>query len=51
MYLIYLVRTMKSAFEWLYSVMSICNKKVGTPYQRCTKMFDNALEECKVNNK
>ncbi|XP_025200427.1 DC-STAMP domain-containing protein 2-like [Melanaphis sacchari] len=43
-----LVRTIKSAYEWLYSVMNICNKKVGTPYQRCTKMFDNALEECKV---
>ncbi|XP_026805112.1 DC-STAMP domain-containing protein 2-like [Rhopalosiphum maidis] len=43
-----LVRTIKSAYEWLYSVMNICNKKVGTPYQRCTKMFDNALDECKV---
>ncbi|KAL4097578.1 hypothetical protein QTP88_022329 [Uroleucon formosanum] len=45
---IQLVRTIKSAYEWLYSIMNICNKKVGTPYQRCTKMFDNALEECKV---
>ncbi|KAE9542621.1 hypothetical protein AGLY_002532, partial [Aphis glycines] len=43
-----LVRTIKSAYEWLYSVMNICNKKVGTPYQRCTRMFDDALEECKV---
>lgn len=43
-----IVRTIKSAYEWLHSVMTICNKKVGTPFQRCSKMFDNALEECKV---
>ncbi|VVC30076.1 Dendritic cell-specific transmembrane protein-like [Cinara cedri] len=43
-----LVRTVKSAYDWLYSVMSICNKKVGTPFQRCTKMFDSALDECKA---
>ncbi|XP_050421370.1 DC-STAMP domain-containing protein 2-like [Adelges cooleyi] len=43
-----LVRTIKVAYEWLYSIMSICNKKVGTPFQRCTRVFDNALEDCKI---
>lgn len=49
-YIFILVRTIKSAYEWLYNVMSICNKKVGTPYQRCTKNFENVLDECKVSN-
>ncbi|XP_050526772.1 DC-STAMP domain-containing protein 2-like [Daktulosphaira vitifoliae] len=44
-----IVRTIKLAYEWLYSVMNMCNKKIGTPFQRCTKVFDNALEDCKVS--
>lgn len=38
----------KSAFQWLGSVVNICNKKVGTPFQRCMNVFDDAIVDCKA---
>lgn len=42
------VHVIKKAVSWLGSVVSICNKKLGTPFQRCMKTFDDAIEDCKV---
>lgn len=39
---------MKSAFEWLGSIVSICNKKLGTPFQRCEKVFEGAVADCQA---
>ncbi len=38
----------KTAFGWLKKITSICNKKLGTPYERCIVVFDQAIEDCKV---
>ncbi|KAK9505278.1 hypothetical protein O3M35_009368 [Rhynocoris fuscipes] len=39
---------LKAGFDWLNSVVSICSKKMGTPYQRCSKVFDDAVIDCKA---
>ncbi|KAK0162528.1 hypothetical protein PV327_006301 [Microctonus hyperodae] len=41
-----ILRVIKSAFDWLGSVVSICNKKVGTPFERCEKVFEGAVADC-----
>lgn len=28
--------------------MSVCNKETGTPYQRCVRSLDDAIEDCQV---
>lgn len=33
-------------FDWLGSIVSICNKKVGTPFERCEKVFEGAVADC-----
>ena len=38
----------KKATLWLGSIINFCNKKIGTPFQRCMKTFDDAIVDCKV---
>ncbi|XP_043285569.1 uncharacterized protein [Venturia canescens] len=33
-------------FEWLGSVINMCNKKLGTPFERCERAFDGAVTDC-----
>uniref|UniRef100_A0A8D8ZG97 Uncharacterized protein n=1 Tax=Cacopsylla melanoneura TaxID=428564 RepID=A0A8D8ZG97_9HEMI len=40
--------TIKSAFDWLESTINVCNKKLGTPYERCMKVLSEASDDCKV---
>ncbi|XP_023246620.1 uncharacterized protein LOC106643472 [Copidosoma floridanum] len=42
-----ILQVIESAFEWLASVVSLCNKEFGTPYERCQAMFQRALEDCR----
>lgn len=38
-----------SVFQWLGSIVNICNKKLGTPFDRCQRVFDGAVADCKAN--
>ncbi|XP_014221315.1 DC-STAMP domain-containing protein 2-like [Trichogramma pretiosum] len=42
-----ILRIIKSVFEWLGSIVRICNKKFGTPYERCNRIFENAEADCR----
>lgn len=43
------VKVFKAVFQWLGSIMNICNKKLGTPFERCEKVFDGAVADCKAS--
>lgn len=40
------VRVIKAAFMFLARILNICNKELGTPFERCTRVFDNAIVDC-----
>ena len=42
------VRVITSVFQWLGSVINICNKKLGTPFDRCQDVFEGAVADCKA---
>lgn len=42
------MRVITSVFQWLGNIVNICNKKLGTPFDRCQKVFDGAVAECKA---
>ncbi|CAG5132396.1 unnamed protein product, partial [Candidula unifasciata] len=33
-------------FRWLYGMVDICNDRMGQPYRRCKRAFDNAFDKC-----
>ncbi|XP_058794429.1 DC-STAMP domain-containing protein 2-like [Phymastichus coffea] len=41
-----ILQVIKSAFDWLASIVSICNKRLGTPYERCQNSLDEAVADC-----
>lgn len=41
------VSIIESVFEWLGNIVSVCNKELGTPYERCTSALDQAVDDCK----
>ncbi|CAG9828968.1 unnamed protein product [Diabrotica balteata] len=41
-----IVRVIKSAFMFLAKIINICNKELGTPFERCSRVFDNAIADC-----
>ncbi|XP_030764756.1 uncharacterized protein LOC115888990 isoform X2 [Sitophilus oryzae] len=41
-----LVRVIKSVFEFLGKIINICNKELGTPFERCSRVFENAIADC-----
>ena len=43
------VRVITSVFQWLGNVVNICNKKLGTPFDRCQRVFEGAVDDCKAN--
>ncbi|KAI5712786.1 hypothetical protein M8J75_011137 [Diaphorina citri] len=43
-----IMATIKTAFDWLESSINVCNKKLGTPYERCMRMLGEASDDCKV---
>ncbi|XP_066587675.1 uncharacterized protein [Prorops nasuta] len=43
-----ILRVIKSVFEWLGSIVNICNKKLGTPFDRCQRVFEGAVADCKA---
>ncbi|CAH1109561.1 unnamed protein product [Psylliodes chrysocephalus] len=41
-----IVRVIKAAFMFLAKIINICNKELGTPFERCGRVFDNAIADC-----
>lgn len=42
-----ILRTIRNAFAWLASIVNVCNVHIGTPFQRCHRMFELAREDCR----
>lgn len=40
------MKVIKAAFQFLGKILNICNKELGTPFQRCTRVFDSAIQDC-----
>ncbi|XP_057328434.1 DC-STAMP domain-containing protein 2-like [Microplitis mediator] len=43
-----LYSVIKSAYNWLESIVNLCNKKFGTPYDRCRNGFEIAIADCQA---
>ncbi|CAH1169930.1 unnamed protein product, partial [Phaedon cochleariae] len=41
-----IIKIIKAAFEFLAKIISICNKELGTPFERCSRVFENAIADC-----
>ncbi|XP_044264380.1 DC-STAMP domain-containing protein 2-like [Tribolium madens] len=41
-----ILNVIKAAFQFLGKILNICNKELGTPFQRCARVFDNAIQDC-----
>ena len=47
MYFLFLtVGAIKKVFGWLGNMVNVCNDKMGQPYRKCKKVFDNAFKDC-----
>jgi len=42
------VRVIVSVFRWLGNVINICNKEIGTPFDRCRNVFEGAVADCRA---
>ncbi|NWX21986.1 DCST2 protein, partial [Aegotheles bennettii] len=42
----HVARALHSIWRWLANVGVECNKEMGTPYQRCLRLFDQAKDNC-----
>lgn len=43
------MRVIVAAFKFLGKIFNICSKKVGTPFDRCIRVFDSAVTDCYAN--
>ncbi|KAH0563702.1 hypothetical protein KQX54_004820 [Cotesia glomerata] len=43
-----LYSVVKSVYDWLISIVNLCNKKFGTPYEKCQNVFNIAIADCKA---
>ncbi|XP_031776330.1 DC-STAMP domain-containing protein 2-like [Apis florea] len=43
-----ILRVISSVFQWLGSIINMCNKKLGTPFERCQNVFEGAVADCKA---
>jgi len=42
------VKVLKSVKQWFDDVVNTCNKKVGTPHQRCIRVLEGAVTDCRA---
>uniref|UniRef100_A0A182WLT2 Uncharacterized protein n=1 Tax=Anopheles minimus TaxID=112268 RepID=A0A182WLT2_9DIPT len=42
-----ILHSIKSAYDWLRDIVSICNDKMGTPSERCLQALDQTIDSCK----
>lgn len=47
-YAFILVKVIESAFSFLGAAAHMCNKEIGTPFDRCVRLFDDAKEDCQA---
>ncbi|XP_017788736.1 PREDICTED: trichohyalin-like [Habropoda laboriosa] len=43
-----ILKVITAVFQWLGSVINMCNKKLGTPFDRCQSVFEGAVADCKA---
>ncbi|XP_046833011.1 DC-STAMP domain-containing protein 2-like [Vespa crabro] len=43
-----ILRVITAVFQWLGSIINICNKKLGTPFERCQRVFEGAVADCRA---
>ncbi|MBN3305272.1 DCST2 protein, partial [Amia calva] len=39
-------RILRNVFQFLVNIGEVCNDNLGTPYQKCIKIFDDAYNNC-----
>ncbi|KAK9892024.1 hypothetical protein WA026_018212 [Henosepilachna vigintioctopunctata] len=39
----------KAVFQFLGKILSICNKELGTPFERCSRVFETAVTDCQAS--
>ncbi|XP_012274020.1 uncharacterized protein LOC105696254 isoform X2 [Orussus abietinus] len=44
-----ILKVIKNVFQWLGSIVNVCNKKLGTPFERCQKVFEGAVADCRAS--
>ncbi|XP_014816715.1 PREDICTED: DC-STAMP domain-containing protein 2 [Calidris pugnax] len=42
----YVARTLRNVWRWLASMSKVCNKELGSPYNNCIRLFDEAKDKC-----
>ncbi|XP_044747467.1 DC-STAMP domain-containing protein 2-like [Coccinella septempunctata] len=44
-----IIGVIKSVFQFLGRILNLCNKELGTPYQRCERVFEGAITDCQAS--
>lgn len=42
----FLARILRNVLHFLADIGDVCNDKLGLPYQKCTRLFDESRENC-----
>ncbi|KAJ8005460.1 hypothetical protein DPEC_G00146870 [Dallia pectoralis] len=42
----HVARSLRNVLHFLAGIGEVCNKKLGTPYNKCNKLFDDARDDC-----
>ncbi|KAJ8290058.1 hypothetical protein GJAV_G00008250 [Gymnothorax javanicus] len=42
----HIARTLRNVLHFLVNIGEVCNDKLGTPYRKCNKLFDEARDNC-----
>ncbi|XP_063389376.1 uncharacterized protein LOC134675144 [Cydia fagiglandana] len=45
-----MAHVLQSSLSWLNAIELICNEKLGTPYEHCTKILTQGTEDCDKKN-
>ncbi|KAL0984882.1 hypothetical protein UPYG_G00149900 [Umbra pygmaea] len=42
----HIARSLRNVLHFLVGIGEVCNEKLGTPYSKCNKLFDDARDDC-----
>nr|XP_046171915.1 DC-STAMP domain-containing protein 2 isoform X2 [Oncorhynchus gorbuscha] len=42
----HVARSLRNVLHFLVGIGEVCNDKLGTPYKKCNKLFDDARDDC-----
>ncbi|XP_007525469.2 DC-STAMP domain-containing protein 2 [Erinaceus europaeus] len=42
----HVARALRNVWYWLLHIGDVCNSELGNPYSKCTRLFDNAKDDC-----